>query len=881
MTPDQAALFTNDWPSLVPSYVPEPFASVIPSISVTGSEYRLYWYVGGGAPTYLDVHGYLGSNIPDGSFYDLNNQLFVNASVRGYEAYHDPTPIYDAVYWEEEGASYWVTTQGLPTDVVSFANSFLVASVPASEPTATVAPPVSLVSPETVASGGVATVSVSGGGPEATLVTDGGIFSDTGAGQYPGAGDAAVTWVAPDVTVDTTVTFSLLDVNGAVLASTPTLVTAAEAPVSFALDCAPSIAASEAMPVSVTGAGDVTLDAASGYWPRTSPNTDYDPGTDGVTLAVPLGAGGPATLTWNAPATAQTVTLSASGLSGMVIASCQIEVRAAEATAEPTIPQPVATVEPTILQPTATVVIATAPTDVQPPLPTATVPATSPTNGSGPGDGIAPGDGTDPGVVTTPTVPGTNPGDGIDPGQTDILPSATDSAGDGTDFGGATTPPSRATYPAIPTSAPLPDAPPTSVPPTGVASSRPGQPASATSTAPPAATVPGAGPASSDSAPAPAPAAVSPTPTTRPVATATLARVTATATRTTPTASPPTARPRVSTSTAPPPIATQTPPATTVVNRPTVTPGPPTATITPSPATAAVLPASTSTNPAPALPSPTATQVPPTATVVLPTATQVPPTATVVPPTAAPTSAPPIATATRRPPATATATPVRPGRPAPATTASSPSPDASADSGPRATVPPASPAVTLPTPTAAASPTMEAISQEIGPAGGTVQYPAGAQLEIAGGVFGSMMTVSMTRLPDSALPVSSQVDLIPSTGYDIEITAADGTAVATLPAGVLLRLNVPETQRDDAVVYWIDGDRLNQLGVTNRETGGISAPLAHLSRYVAGVPIDENPELGWLPWAVAIAAALSSLIVVGLLAHHAWRQRQHPLVGRR
>ena len=136
------------------------------------------------------------------------------------------------------------------------------------------------------------------------------------------------------------------------------------------------------------------------------------------------------------------------------------------------------------------------------------------------------------------------------------------------------------------------------------------------------------------------------------------------------------------------------------------------------------------------------------------------------------------------------------------------------------------------------------------------------------------MTVSIAQLPDSALPVSSDVDLIPATGYDVGITAADGSAMTALPAGVVLSLNVPEGQRDDAVVYWIDGDRLAQLGVTNRETSGISAPLAHLSRYVAGVPIEENPELGWLPWAVAVAAALSGLIVVALLAGQTRRQRR-------
>lgn len=176
---------------------------------------------------------------------------------------------------------------------------------------------------------------------------------------------------------------------------------------------------------------------------------------------------------------------------------------------------------------------------------------------------------------------------------------------------------------------------------------------------------------------------------------------------------------------------------------------------------------------------------------------------------------------------------------------------------------------------------MEAMRQEIGPEGGTLRHPGGAGLEIGSGVFDSTMTVSMVQVPDGQLPVSPDIDLVPSTGFDIEITSADGTAMTDLPAGVTLRLSLPNTVRDDAVVYWIEGQDLRRLGVTNQEDGGISAPLAHLSRYVAGVPVEENPALGWLPWLVAIAAAISGLLIAGLLAQHALRQRRRPIRGSR
>lgn len=175
---------------------------------------------------------------------------------------------------------------------------------------------------------------------------------------------------------------------------------------------------------------------------------------------------------------------------------------------------------------------------------------------------------------------------------------------------------------------------------------------------------------------------------------------------------------------------------------------------------------------------------------------------------------------------------------------------------------------------------MESVAERIGPAGGTIEHPAGGRLIVAEGAFDATMIVSMTLMADTDLPVSSDVDLIPSTGYDIEISGTDGSAMTALPAGVTLSVTVPAAQRDDAVVYWIDGDELSRLGVTNREHGSISAPLTHLSRYVAGVPIDENPELGWLPWAVAVAAALSVLIAAGLLAAQARRRRGRAAGGR-
>ena len=154
-----------------------------------------------------------------------------------------------------------------------------------------------------------------------------------------------------------------------------------------------------------------------------------------------------------------------------------------------------------------------------------------------------------------------------------------------------------------------------------------------------------------------------------------------------------------------------------------------------------------------------------------------------------------------------------------------------------------------------------------------MRHPAGGRIDVAAGAFAAEMTVSVAPLPDTALPVSPDVELIPATGYEIEIRSADGVAMATLPAGVTLNVAVPEALRSEALVYWIDGDRLTRLADTRSDESGVSVPLAHLSRYVAGIPVTETPQLNWLPWVLAIAAAISGLLVIGLLARSTRRQR--------
>lgn len=123
---------------LVPSWVPAPFGGP-PSIDAGGGYYSLYWMNVGGEPTFLQVSGTVGGSLPAGSPYDLNNELFINATVQGYSAIQDVTPAYDAVWWVAGGVLYKVESRNSSADSLTLANSliqFSAPSAPEPEPTA-------------------------------------------------------------------------------------------------------------------------------------------------------------------------------------------------------------------------------------------------------------------------------------------------------------------------------------------------------------------------------------------------------------------------------------------------------------------------------------------------------------------------------------------------------------------------------------------------------------------------------------------------------------------------------------------------------------------------------------------------------------------------
>lgn len=262
MSSDQAAQLDLGFSVLVPSWVPAPFGGS-PAVQASGGYYSLYWMNGGGAPTFLQVTGEVGGALPAGSPADLNNQLFINASVQGYDAIHDVTSIYDNVWWIAGGVLYTVSSNNMTgTDSLSLANSLIELAPPAAadptevatevptevateeptqeatetptevateEPTkvatepadsdAVAGPTGSIDNPGSIGSGEVGTLQVVPS-DVGTLRTTDGYFVDSGQTFITDLTGGGVSWQAPSVEVETEVQFTLLDaVTGNVTAT--------------------------------------------------------------------------------------------------------------------------------------------------------------------------------------------------------------------------------------------------------------------------------------------------------------------------------------------------------------------------------------------------------------------------------------------------------------------------------------------------------------------------------------------------------------------------------------------------------------------------------------------------------------------------------------
>jgi hypothetical protein len=318
MPPETAAQLDIGIDVLVPLSIPAPFSGV-PQVSASSGYYSLYWFVGGGTPTLLQITGTAGGDIPAYSKYDRNVQLVANASVNGATAYRDLTPIYDLVYWKVGNVVYSVESQNSSVDSLTIANGLTVLAVPASSSPRTA----TVFSPDQITAGDVGNVTVSVSG-DATLSTDVGYFTANGQSSISVSGDETVEWQAPTLTDPVTATFQVIDPSdGSVLASTPTqIVVSQSTSTEWGLECPPSGVEGDVVTVTASGSQRATLSASDGSFTGGSPAIvlNLDGSTD-VDFTMPFDGGTTARLTLSDGESA--------------VATCEIEV-VAEENSEPT-----------------------------------------------------------------------------------------------------------------------------------------------------------------------------------------------------------------------------------------------------------------------------------------------------------------------------------------------------------------------------------------------------------------------------------------------------------------------------------------------------------------------------------------------------------------
>jgi hypothetical protein len=251
---------------LVPLAIPAPFSG-IPQVSASSGYYSLYWFVGGGEPTLLQITGTAGGEIPAYSKYDRNVQLEANASVNGVTAYHDFTPIYDLIYWQVGNVVYSVESQHSSVDSLSLANGLALLEAPAASSPLTA----TVLSPDQITAGAIGTVTVSASG-DATLSTDVGHFTATGEATISVSGDVSVDWQSPPLTEPVTATFQVIDPSsGSVVASTPTQILVAEEPTfesattaEWGINCPANGVEGETITITAQGPKRATLSASDG-----------------------------------------------------------------------------------------------------------------------------------------------------------------------------------------------------------------------------------------------------------------------------------------------------------------------------------------------------------------------------------------------------------------------------------------------------------------------------------------------------------------------------------------------------------------------------------------------------------------------------------------
>jgi hypothetical protein len=300
---------------LAPSYLPSavPF---LPSVDAYSGYYSFYWLVPGSPPTFLHVTGTVGGGIPAYSKYDRNVQLVQNATVLGYPAWQDLTPIYDLVYFQIGSVVYSVESNNIGEGSLAIANALTFVDVPVYVPepepqtpvdtgggSTSETPPVdasqpdvadvvaadpAIILPESVISEETIVVGVQDV-VWANLEASAGTFTLTGDASIDGVEPSSFEWKAPRTQNGRTVRFTLTDpTSGDVLVTETIDVTPIPdelIPVSAeAFNCPTSIPMGTLAGIEIDGSGRLQLDASDGLFPNIGPNQTF---AGGLTAEVP------------------------------------------------------------------------------------------------------------------------------------------------------------------------------------------------------------------------------------------------------------------------------------------------------------------------------------------------------------------------------------------------------------------------------------------------------------------------------------------------------------------------------------------------------------------------------------------------------------------
>ena len=175
------------------------------------------------------------------------------------------------------------------------------------------------------------------------------------------------------------------------------------------------------------------------------------------------------------------------------------------------------------------------------------------------------------------------------------------------------------------------------------------------------------------------------------------------------------------------------------------------------------------------------------------------------------------------------------------------------------------------------------MAREIGPAGGELTNPAGASVSLPPNAVDEFVMASILPVPDPQLPVTPGVELIPGTGFDVSLATVTGAPVGRLREPATLRLALsPEQWRNTAAIYWIHDGRVERVASSTLERDGVSATLAHFSRFAVGVPVPaEAASRSLWPWIAAVLGVLTVLVVGSFAAGILGRRRSRALMTRR